>query len=419
MATRASWKQYAWLLGGVLTLAVVLGILAPAAQASPFVTVWMEARINLSGNAYSTAPLAVVAGQKIDYRIMAALVPVGATNSMAAAGGLTVNNLAQSGSFQIPALPDPPIGYLIANGISGMKFNMYQLGTDSVQASFLTGTGTTTGNWVWGAVTLDPDYTFDGSSDPISWGTGPGFSKGTLSARPGVVTTIKNLIGARPILPVGVYGGVDAANVPVPMMLFSGTTAAMSGTTGGVTVSKNDSLIRISAITPTDASVSTTMRVNGRLDTDGVTPLYDSVSEYTVWASDPVTVYNGVTLYTPWAEATLNVPTGGFTADITKTDPLHLVAEAGGSSHTTVAYHWEINSTPLVYDTTNPMLDVSIDDLKTLGEGIHTITLSVMTGDGKSATGAPQTLTLTPEPATMVLVAVGGLVAVLRRRRVR
>jgi hypothetical protein len=410
MATRASCKQYAWLLGGVLTLAVVLGILAPAAQASPFVTVWMEARINLSGNAYSTAPLAVVAGQKIDYRIMAALLPAGATNSMAAAGGLTVNNLAESGSFVYPPAPDPPMGWLIANGINGMKFNLYQISTDPVQASFtLTGA-------VWGPVSVNPDLTYDGSGD-TTWGAGPGFSKGLAQARPGGVTTIKNLNGVRPILPVGFYAGVDSAGHPIPMMVISGTTSPMSGTTGGVTVSKNDSLIRVSAITPVDASVSTTMRVNGRLDVDGVTPLYDSVSEYTVWASDPVTVYNGVTLYTPWAEATINVPAGGFTADITKTDPLHLVADAGGSSHTTVNYHWVIASgEPLVYDTTNPMLDVSIDDLKTLGEGIHTITLSVMTGDGKSAIGTPQTLTLTPEPATMALLSLGGLVAFLRRR---
>jgi len=401
MATRATRKQYAGLLGGALILAIVLGILAPAAQAAPFATVWMEARINLSANPYTTGPLAVATGQKIDYKIYVQIANPTVSNTGA---GVTLSSLTESGSMFYPSTwplePDPaPSGALDANGINGMKFNLYQNSADLVQASF-----TTTGA-VWGSQTVDVARTWDGEAT-ATWGVGAGANKGSSAARPGGPTTIKNLIGVRPILPSGFYAGVAADGSTIPMMVISGTTSAMSGTTGSVTQSKLDSFIRLSQITPSDVSVATTMRVNGQSPA-GV------ISEYTSWISDPVTVYAGITLYTPWREAVL--PIGGYEDDLTGS--LLLTANEGGSHNTTVTYDWQIASgTPVHRITHSPTLMLTQEELEGLGVGGHTITLTVTTGDmgGQSQTTAP--LTLTPEPATMALLSLGGLVAFLRRR---
>jgi len=415
---RASRRRYAGLPGWALILAVLLGVLAPAAQAAPFVTVWMEARINGSGNAYTTSPLAVATGQKVDYRIYARIAPVGTSNSAAFVDvgedgqpitGVTINHLAESGSFYCPDAGSDALGWPAANGILGMKFNLYQNSTDPVQASF-----TTTGA-AWGTVSVNPDRTWDGTSD-ATWGMGPGANKGLAQTRAGGPSTIKNLNGIRPSLPVGFYAGVDDSGTPIPMMIISGTTSAMSGTTGKVDVTKNDSFFRLSANTPSDAIVSTLMRVNGQM-TGPHTATVDIISEFTLWTNDPVTVYDGVTLYTPWAEAAINnVPPGPFDVTVPGT-VLTLNGTVSFSSHTTAAYNWTIDSgTPI--QTPTPALTLTNTELMALlGQGQnHTITLGVTTGDGQSAWSGAD-IVLTPEPATMGLLALGGLALVARRRK--
>jgi len=415
---RASRRRCAGLPGWALILAVLLGVLAPAAQAAPFVTVWMEARINGSGNAYTTAPLAVAPGQKIDYQIWAQVAPVGTSNSMATApGNVTITNLAESGSFDYPGGSDP-LGWLAANGINGMKFNLYQNSADPIQATFQTAGA------AWGSVTLNPSRCADaGPFDNYTWtwGLGIGANKGQSSARAGGPSTIKNLNGIRPILSVGVYGGVDNIGTPIPMMIISGTTAAMSGTTGKVDVTKNDSFFRISANTPSDALVSTTMRVNGQM-TGPHTATVDPISEYTSWTSDPVTVYNGITLYTPWAEAHIsNAPSAPI--DLLTGAGLTLDATVGFSSHTTLSglYHWEVHTAGLNIDTPTPELALTNAQLNSLyhGNGLpedHTATVSYTTADGALASDTVH-FTLTPEPATLGLLAVGLSALIARRRR--
>jgi hypothetical protein len=128
--------------------------------------------------------------------------------------------------------------------------------------------------------------------------------------------------------------------------------------------------------------------------------------------------FNDLTLYQPWREAVLagQLPGGGYEDDLT--GDLTLNAGVGGSGHTVVTYHWEVNSgTPIVRETTTPMLTLTEAELNALGEGVHNVTLTVTTADGATGVNvATAPLLLTPEPATMALLGLGGLVALIRRR---
>jgi hypothetical protein len=390
MATRASCKKHAALLAGTLVLALVMGILAPAAQASPFVGVYMEARVaggtwvsgsyNTTTKTWTMPVLAVTPGATIEYKLYTLW--TGAVGMSNAKGTTSTTD-------------DLVITSLTAgiNGINSQKFNVYQNSADPVQVNFAT----------------------TSALDGTSWNLlGTGSSGGIVTARTGA-TGYNNLVGVRPIATTGVYLGlVDVGGVatPTPVLISTG-----SATVGGVS-GKADSTILMGHITPTTQTAPLTARINS--------PVV-AVSESYLWTGgptyDPATVYNGVTLYTPWAEAAINnIPAGGgFEVDPTiPGTTLTLNANVGGSSHTTVTYHWTINSgAPLLIDTEVPVLTLTNEQLNNLGKdgANHEILLSVHTGDGQVASlSTPVPLTL-PEPATMVLLSVGGLIVAIRRRR--
>jgi len=397
MATRAYKGVFARLLGGTLVLALVLGILAPTAQASPFVGVYMEARVsggdwvagtyNAGTGTWTKPVLAVAPGQTIEYNIYALWTgTVGTVNTkgtVATTDDITITSLNPSGTGGN------------ASGINQVKFNVYQTAVDPIQVSFATtSTLSAADGWTGGT----------GPSGGIVTNTGTGLSgdRGNGYA---------NLLGVKPIQGVGTYVGLPGGT-PAAILLTSG-----SATVGGTAGSKTDSTILMSGKFPKDQIAVSAERIN--------TP-YLSVSETTTgsWSDDPVVVYNGVTLYQPWAEATITIPVGGYEADLTVPGTtLTINANAGGSAHTTVTYHWTINSgAPLNIDTQVPSLTLSNDQLNQLIQGgpDHTILLSVDTGDGQHAfLGAPVPLTLLPEPATMVLLSVGGLIVAIRRRRAK
>ncbi|MCX5653887.1 MAG: PEP-CTERM sorting domain-containing protein [Planctomycetota bacterium] len=389
---RASRRRYAGLLGWALVLAVVLGILAPAAQAAPFLTTYMEARV--AGGSWGTV-VAVVPGQTVEYRIMGMISPVGTANVNVGSGYAgQILSLHKEGWFTLV----PAAGDITVSGVQGMKFNAYQTATDPLQVDFATATlasGTFSDGKAW------------------SFGAGTGASGGGPVARTG--GTGNNLIGIRPITRPGYYIGVPSLDSPAPFLIASGSMGTSSGP-----VTHTDSKVLMDGVAPNPNpdAVTTTMRVwTGTSATDN-TPKNKPVNEWSTWTSDPATVYNGITLYTPWAEAAINnVPPGPI--DVTLGTELALNGTVSFSSHTTATYNWIIDG-GLPIPTLTPDLALTNADLMallgSLPQRTINLTLNMTTGDGQSASSGAD-IVLTPEPATLGLLALGLSALIARRRR--
>jgi hypothetical protein len=382
MTTR---KQYVGLLGGALVLAVVLGILAPAAQAAPFLTTYMEARV--AGGSWGTV-VAVVPGQAVEYRIMGLISPLGTANVKVGVGlAGTIGSLHQEGWFTLsPAAGDPTV-----SGVNNMKFSAYQTAANDIQVNFAT------------AALASGVF-----SDAVAWSFGVGTGASGGAPTPRVGGTGNDLMGIRPNAGVGFYIGVPSLDNPAPFQIASGSM----GTAGVAT--KVDSQVLMQGF-GTGTAAQTAMRVW----TAATPSVNKAVSEIASWAlTDAATVYNGITLYTPWAEAAIVSVIPPSPLDVSLGTGLAVGGAVGFSNHTTATYNWTIDG-GLPIPTLTPDLDLSNAELVALLGGLPMRTVNValhmMTGDGAAASASTD-VTLTPEPATMALLGLGGLVTLLRRR---
>jgi hypothetical protein len=374
MVTRASKGVFARLLGGTLILAIVLGVLAPAAQASPYA--YVSVLGGLDGVNYSNVVAVSPTTTTIYYKLQVQFVNPPATNSSATTTATkTFSSL-----------------YYGKDGIGAVWFDLYQQATSNIQASLSTAT-----------------------LDVVKWGS-PTSTGGTTTT---AYRTGADVMNINPVAGLGQWWGVDSSNQPIPVIIGTGTANVL---TLGSDL-KADSLIKAGYNAPgTGVNNGVTAMVMSAKILGTASLASKNFQPSSVW-TDPGVGFNDLVLYQPWAEAVIkDVPAGGFTVDLGE-DPLAtltLNANAGGSSHTATTYHWTINSgAPLNIDTLVPTLTLTnnqLNDLMNDGPN-HLITLAVGTADGKSATGSQIQLTLLPEPATMVLVAVGGLVVAIRRRR--
>lgn len=358
-------------LGLALVAAVLAGTLAPTASAAPFLYTWLEARVGSSGP-YTTGPLAVLSGQVIEYRIWTEIAaPVGQYNS---ATNKNLTSLAP-----------------ITNGISGLKFNLYETATDPIQVNFAAPTTlNAAAGWTAGAA---------------------GVSGGTVQARAGSPGQ-SDLVIIRPLQAVGVFAGVPGSS-PVAVLVATGTAVATGDSL------TTDSFLKMSGKYPNSQTTRTTMKINSTVSvTEGNTAAYDT---------DPITIYGpvgspkeyaGLILYTPWADAMQQGvdPVTGYVVDLMKNEDLHLMAAVGGSGHTNLEYKWTIMSPEIIVYGRDVIVPSAL--LATLPGEHHIVRLDV-SGDGQSDS-MEVPLALVPEPATMALLALGGLaVASVRRRRIR
>jgi hypothetical protein len=343
------------------------------AAANPFVNQTILARVKTTGNTNSfSSVVAVHTGDILEYQLFVEMADVGTVNNSTSlqASARTIQSL-------VPGV----------DGINALKFNLYEASTDQIQVNFAT------------KVTLDT------SGETQGWAGASGWSRGIVTTRTG--TTYKNLLSIRPIQYVGegtsVYVGVDSMNHHVPVFIGSGTAAvaAASVPSGG------DSFLRLSAKVPTSVDVyNGAIRFNN--NTVGVATTTD--------ASDPEIMYGNLTIYIPWAYAEAD---GSYTGKFGDGIGIQLNGSGSFSSHTTGEYEWIIGNPAGVHVHAygeDPLVEWS--DLASLGYGVFPVSLHLTTDDQQSATDG-SSLTITPEPATVALMASGGLVALVCRRKRR
>ncbi|MCX5674453.1 MAG: PEP-CTERM sorting domain-containing protein [Planctomycetota bacterium] len=364
-------------LGLALVAAVVAGVLAPAALAAPMLYCWLEASTT-QGSGYTTGPLAVEDGQTVYYNIRVQMANPSGGAIYNAPTNKTMSTLTES-----------------IDGISSMKFNLYELAADPIQADFAT------------ASTLNA---------AAGWAGGTGPSGGVPTVGSGIYArgTYKNLIGIRPIQAAGTFVGVTGST-PTALLISTGSAVVHGSSL------TTDSFLKMNAKVPSNSVTNAIIRVNNP---------YVTASELTAQAgydADPLTVfgpvgstasYAGLVLYTPWADAVIPGvdPVTGYVVDLMKNEDLHLMAAVGGSSHTNVEYKWTIMSPEIIVYGRDVIVPSAL--LATLPGEHHMVRLDV-SGDGKSDS-MEVPLALVPEPATMALLALGGLaVASVRRRRIR
>jgi hypothetical protein len=83
-------------------------------------------------------------------------------------------------------------------------------------------------------------------------------------------------------------------------------------------------------------------------------------------------------------------------------------------------YEWDVNGDG-IYDFTSTaaamgLAYTDLHDTLHMADGVYTVNLRITTNDDIVSTASSQ-LTLTPEPASLLLLGLGGALALLRRRR--
>jgi hypothetical protein len=179
-----------------------------SAQAAPLATISMEGR--KQGELFWSRVVIPAIGDVIEYRLVADMQPVGATN-----GNWTITSLANS-------------------GLQSLSLSIVQAPTDLAQVDF---------NPLPSAAEAFRN----------GWGNGTGASSGTVSPRAG--SSWNDVRGIRAIHPPGVFSAVD------PEVVIQGGTFRVAEISGPVPV---DPLKRgLAVLWPTWGTASGAMRING------------------------------------------------------------------------------------------------------------------------------------------------------------
>ena len=318
-----------------------------------------------------------VTGDTLYCQVWVDLADVGTVNASG-----TINNLfrATGTSLEIEMRSD---------GLNSIKFNLYQEATDGIQA----------------------DLSVDRGSGPESglalatgWHGFAGASPGHVALRG--ATGKYDLYGVRPIRsPANWDSLVTATNVHTAVMVASGS-ARITAVQQFV-----DSILRGSYLVPVGAEEPGypfgAIRINSQSDTMPGPPVYIKMPEAGQEDPDPVLGINSLVMYMEGARADMQAPGGGFV--VGEGEDLNLAALPGGHSPT---YDWLLGSATLGY--AGQTVKVPWADLLSLGCGLHEITLTVHAGGGVAEQHA--SLNILPEPTTLSLLALGGLVALRCRR---
>jgi hypothetical protein len=354
----------------VLMAALGIVLSATAALADPFATIILKGRVKNSGNDWSANPIAVRAGDILEYQIWVEMAAVGARNTFISVVGTNTITTVRTITRLVSG----------TDGVNSLKFHIYQTASEQIQMDFAS------------TVTLGN-----------GWDQGTGASGGAVTGRGS--TGKNNLLNIRPIRATNNFVGVGAQS-----FIAAGQTAAISTLGTGA-----DSLIQASYRNPVviDSTYPVVLKFNGGTQWQVTNSLQN----------DPALRLNGLTVYQPFATADARQDSLDNMYVVNQGSPVTLDAIGTWSSHTTGLYSWDLDSDGLFddADTRNPTLpwDALVALYGPLSwYGAHPIAVKVQTADGETRMDGG-TLNLVPEPATIVLLATGSLMAVVIRRRRR
>ena len=361
----------------LVLVALMVGLPVASAFGAPLMYLTIKGSMSEAGP-YSSA--VEVTGDTLYYQVWIDLADVGTVN---AAGTITQLYRGTGTAQQIPMRSD---------GINSTKFNLYQAATDPIQTD------------------LSADYGAgpeSGLTVASGWDVGPMPPEGYNGMAVLRGTTGKyDLYNVRPVRSNGNMVGVTALNTHAPVMVASGS-APITAVQQFV-----DSILRGSYMLPVPVEYSQNPfaggRINGVSNTVLGVPVYATMPKDLNPANDtdPVLHINNLVMYMPGVRADMQ----GDSFTVSTDEDLDLGALAGGHNAT---YDWLIASTAKEYS--GQTVKVPWADLLSLGYGLHEITLTVHSGGLTAEDHA--TLNILPEPATMALLALGGLAVAARRRR--
>jgi hypothetical protein len=358
----------------LVLVALMVGMPVASAFGAPLI--YLTIKGSMSEEGPFTSEVAVT-GHTLYYQVWADIADVGTSN----AHGYTITQLYRgTGTTEAQR-------QLRSDGMNSLKFNLYQAATDGIQADLAVDYGS------------GPE---SGLGLETGWDAGTGVSYGNVVARGG--TGKYDLYGVRPIRASGNMIGVTALNTHAPVLVASGS--------GSVTSVQQfvDSILRGSYMLPVGVEGPQNPfaggRINGVSNTVLGTPFFATMPKVGEEDPDPVLAISNLVMYIPGVRADMQ----GEVFTVNDGEDLDLAALAGGHNAT---YDWLIASTPKTYS--GQTVKVPWADLLSLGYGLHEITLTVHSGDLTAEDHA--TLNILPEPATMALLALGGLVVAARRRR--
>jgi len=361
----------------LVLVALMVGMPVASAFGAPLIYVTVKGSTTLGGP-YSSVVEIAPGTTNLYYQVWIDLADVGTVNATA-----TINKLYWS---EFGGVEEEPA--LHSDGINSVKLNLYQAATDGVQADL---------------AKYSPSAS-SGLTVVSDWYVGTGKSKGVISARG--ATGCYNLLGVRPIRGSGDMDSiVTAPDTHQAVMIASGTAIVRSKVQEFV-----DSILRGSYMLPTPVEGPQNPfaggRINGTSDEIPGVPVYATMPKLGQEETDPVVAINSLVMYMPGARADMQ----GDLFTVGDGEDLDLGALAGGHNAT---YDWLISSVGKTYS--GQTVNVPWADLLSLGYGLHEITLTVHSGQLTAEDHA--TLNILPEPATMALLALGGLAVAARRRR--